>query len=277
MSSESSVNIEMIDDFAVIHLNRPHKLNALDHDARIELTAAIRDLTDGAHSRGLIVTGVGRSFCAGDDLSTILAEIHDEPSAVQFLEEFHDLSRAILDSKVPTVAAVNGLAVGGAFEWCLSFDWRIGCPDTVFLAPENGIGLTISNGASYLFPRLLRLADVTRVVLDSKPCGADLASAMGLLDSVVDRSALVETAVGQLTAWSREGNSTMHHLGFLRPRRDLVEAAMSSENDAWAAAWNAGLVREGVEQFWRARAAGFLTSPLESTVPTAGVPAEELA
>lgn len=255
MPSEQSLHTEFIDDLAIVRLNRPAKLNALDHRSRVELAEAIRNLTDGTAARGLIVTGTGRAFCAGDDLSTLFNEIRDEASAVQLLEEFHDLSRAVLASQVPTIAAVNGLAVGGGFEWCLAFDWRIGCPDTVFVAPENGIGLTISNGSSYLFSRLLRPADVTRVVLDSTPCNADWSLEIGLLDSVVERSNLVSAAIEQLTMWRRQGSSTEHHLAFLRPDPHLVEEAMQRENEAWAKAWTEGLIRAGVESFWRSREA----------------------
>src|SRR5262249_60482471 len=72
------------------------------------------------------------------------------------VELFHDITRAALETELPVVGALNGIAVGGACEMTLCFDARIGTPAAEFFLPENSIGLTISNASSLLLPRLVR-------------------------------------------------------------------------------------------------------------------------
>ena len=251
MATRDAVLVEVVDDVAVITINRPDKLNALDSPTRIELAQLIRNWGDGDRAIGLVVTGAGRAFCAGDDLSTLLTEVYDETSAIRMLEEFHDLTRAVLASEVPTIAAINGLAVGGAMEWCLSFDRRLGCSETVLIAPENRVGLTISNAASFLFPRMLRPADVTRLVLDSRALTSGEALELGLLDGIVERPELLKVCLADLTAWGQVSEATRLNRRLLRPDRASIEEAMRRETEAFAEAWASGVIQRGVEDFWR--------------------------
>src|SRR5687767_6549231 len=96
-------------DVAIITLNRPEKLNALTVDMRRELAAAIRVFGDGTASRGIVLTGTGRAFSAGEDLSRTVDEAQAGFDSV--VELFHDITRALLQTKVPTIAAINGVAV----------------------------------------------------------------------------------------------------------------------------------------------------------------------
>ncbi|WP_157252345.1 enoyl-CoA hydratase/isomerase family protein [Nonomuraea typhae] len=228
-------------EVTVITLNRPDKLNALTSDMRVRLAAAVRE--HGHSGRGIVVTGAGRAFCAGEDLyeaagTSLTAEV----------ETFHDLTRAVLETTVPVVAAVNGLAVGGAAEWILSFDARLGTPAAGYFFPENGIGLSISNASSVLLPRLTG-GRALRLVLDTARLDAAQALTAGLLDEVVPGDALLESAVALAERWTEPGLATAVHLRLLRPSLEEVERAFARESAAAHEVEETGLAKAGMQRF----------------------------
>ncbi|GAA5067353.1 enoyl-CoA hydratase [Thermocatellispora tengchongensis] len=241
------------DDVAVVTLHRPDKLNALTTEMRRELAAIVRHFGDGSRADGIVVTGSGRAFSAGEDLRQA-AELLPG-GFVEEVEVFHDMTRAVLETRVPVVAAVNGIAVGGAFEWTLCFDARIGSPAAEFFLPENGIGLPVSNAAGLLLPRLTGGGRALRLVLDTARLGAEEAVAAGLLDEIVPADGLVDAAVGLVRRWSRPGSATAVHLALLRPSLEDVERAFAAETRAAGQVDESGLARSGVNAFLSRRAA----------------------
>ncbi len=243
------VDVDVVRDVAVLTLNRPDRLNALDVATRLRLAALIREHGTGETVRGIVLTGAGRAFSAGEDLTqtpTTEAEVHAA------FESFHDITRAILQTRVPVVAAVNGLAVGGASEITLCCDARIGSPAAEYFQPENGRGLTISNATSLLLRRLVG-NHATRMVLGSPRVPAEEALRIGLLDEVVATDVLLDHAIATVHAWTPEGNTTALHLALLRPLLAEVEAAFEREDTAAHEAWTSGLLTAGVAGFWKTR------------------------
>ncbi|NRQ33351.1 enoyl-CoA hydratase/isomerase family protein [Nonomuraea sp. NN258] len=237
------IEVTVREEVAIVTLRRPEKLNALTADMRRELAAEVRAHGDGKLARGVVVTGTGRAFSAGEDI--------DQAAGKSLIEEvalFHDMTRAVLESRVPVVAAVNGLAVGGAAEWTLCFDTRIGTPATEYFLPENHLGLSISNAASYLLPRLAG-GRALRLVLDSARLSAEQARDAGLLDEIVEPEALLETAIARVRHWSAPGTATEVHLQLLRPPLAEVERAFAAETEAAARVEAAGLAQAGMARF----------------------------
>ena len=244
------IDVSLDREVAVVTMNRPEKLNALRPDMRRDLAATLRHFGNGSRARGIVLTGAGRAFSAGEDLSgTVDGDGGIEP----VLESFHDLTRAALSTKVPTVAAINGIAVGGASELTLCFDTRLGTPRTEWLMPENELGLTISNAASHLLVRLLRGGGAVRLVLDGERLDADTAHRVGLLDEIVPHEQLLEAAVARILRWTGNGSATAAHLALLRPDPDLIEAAMRRETAAGLKVWDSGATRDGIARFWAGR------------------------
>lgn len=245
----TSLTVDVVRDVAVLTLDRPDKLNAIDVATRLQLAERIREHGAGDTVRGIVLTGRGRSFSAGEDLAqapTTEAEVH------LAFESFHDITRAILETRVPVVAAVNGLAVGGASEITLCCDTRIGTPATEYFQPENARGLTISNATSLLLRRLVG-NHAMRMVLASERISSEEALRIGLLDEVVAVDALVERAIDLVHAWTPEGGTTALHLALLRPLLTEVEAAFEREDTAAHEAWTSGLLTAGVAGFWNTR------------------------
>lgn len=243
------LSVDIVREVAVLTLDRPDKLNALDVATRLRLAELVREHGTGATVRGIVLTGRGRAFSAGEDLSqapATEAEVH-----VAF-ESFHDVTRAILETRVPVVAAVNGLAVGGASEITLCCDARIGTPATAYFQPENARGLTISNATSLLLRRLVG-NHAMRMVLAAERVPAEEALEIGLLDEVVAPDDLLGRALDVVHAWTPEGGTTALHLALLRPSPAEVEAAFAREDAAAHEAWTSGLLTAGVAGFWNAK------------------------
>ncbi|MCK2221360.1 enoyl-CoA hydratase/isomerase family protein [Actinomadura sp. ATCC 31491] len=246
------IDVTVRDEVAVITLARPAKLNALTAAMRADLAAAVREHGSSGHGssghgrsgRGIVVTGTGRAFSAGEDLHEATGR-----SLVTEVELFHDMTRAVLESEVPVVAAVNGLAVGGAAEWTLCFDARLGVPSAGYFFPENHLGLSISNAASLLLPRLTGGGRALRLVLGSARLNAADALDAGLLDEIVPPEELVDAAVAQVRRWSEPGAATAAHLALLRPSLAEVERAFAAETEAAVRVEASGLAQAGMARF----------------------------
>jgi enoyl-CoA hydratase len=255
------IDVAIEQDVAVITINRPDKLNALTGAMRRDLAAALREYghgeprgrppgggADGGGSgvRGIVLTGAGRAFCAGEDLREAAAQ--PAGGLIEEVELFHDITRAALSTRVPVVAAVNGIAVGGGSEITLCCDARIGSTAAEYYLPENKLGLTISNASSLLLPRLVGSRAI-RLVLESPRLDARECLAAGLLDEVVEPAALIGTAVDLVRRWTRPGMATLAHLRLLRPPMDEVERAFARETEAARHVDETGIAMAGVGRF----------------------------
>jgi enoyl-CoA hydratase len=231
-----------VDGVAVLRIDRPDKLNALTPSMLPALASAIRD--HAAEARGLVLTGTGRAFSAGDDLDAT-ADL-DATGFDALIDGFQGLTRAVLDTEVPVVAAINGLAVGGAAELTLACDARIAALDAFLLFPENGLGLTISNGSTHLL-REIAGARALPLVLDGERIAAEDALALGLITDLADDP--VGAALERVGRWIADGTATRWHLRMLRPDRAAVEAALRRESDVAREAFAAGIVTAGASGF----------------------------
>jgi enoyl-CoA hydratase/carnithine racemase len=244
------IEVSVSEAVAVVTLRRPDQLNALTVAMRRELAAVLRHFGNGHIVRGIVVTGTGRAFSAGMDLKEA-AELAPG-GLIADVELFHDVTRAALETRVPVVAALNGIAVGGAGEMTLCFDARLGTTAAEYFFPENNLGLSISNGSSLLLRHLVG-APAMRLVLESARIGARDALAMGLIDDIVDPDGLVEAAISLVHRWSAPGAATAAHLRLLRPPLAAVEQAMAAETQAASGPDAAGLAAAGISRFLHRR------------------------
>ena len=132
----------------------------------------------------LVVRGAGGAFSAGDDLKATADLTQDEWRTV--VEGFHELTRIALALEVPVIAAIDGVCIGGAFEFACSCDLRVATTRSRFACPEVGIGLVISNASTVLLPRLCGAGYASELMLTGRLIGANEAFDNGLLNAVVE-------------------------------------------------------------------------------------------
>jgi enoyl-CoA hydratase len=245
------LEIEHDREVAIIRMSRPEKLNALTQEMLAGIAAGMRE--SGLNGvRGIVLTGAGRAFSAGEDLDGV------DTDQVDFddVELFQDITYAILESPIPVIAAVNGIAVGGAAEMTLSCDSRIGNTSCEYFFPENRVGLTISNASSRLLPRLMG-SRAMRIVLDARRLDASQALEFGLVDEIVGESHdVVVAAVDLVLRWTEPGRSTQEHLALLRPSINELQDALERERKAARDAWRRGATSAGVKAFRERRTEG---------------------
>ncbi|WP_328336060.1 enoyl-CoA hydratase/isomerase family protein [Streptomyces violaceus] len=241
--SPTDLTVTVDNDVAVITMSRPAKLNALTRGMRRNLAELLRHYGDGRHVRGVVITGRGRAFSSGLDLREAAAS---ELDLLAEMDLFNGITRAALTADVPVVAAINGMAVGGAGEMTLSFDARIATSQAAFSWPENSVGLTVSNAASLFLPRLVGASAALRLIMNSARLNASQALEAGLLDDITEPDDLVPAAIELIHQWTQPGASTAAHLWLMRPPLRAVEEAMAREAAAVQDVQASGLARAGI-------------------------------
>ena len=173
-----AIRLKIEGGVAVITLNRPDVMNALDAQMRAELLDAIKSAEREA--RVIVLTGAGKAFCSGQDLGggASLASADLERT---LRDEYIPLLKAMSDSPIPIIAAVNGPAVGAGASLALAADVVIASEAAVFLQAFARIGLMPDAGATYLLPRQVGLARAMGAALFAEPVSAHQAVEWGMI------------------------------------------------------------------------------------------------
>ena len=192
---------------AVVTLNRPEKLNAIDRHLHAEMMAACAELRDDDGVRVVIFTGEGRGFCSGADLTG--ARPNEEyPSRGERLDEYNWVGRQALmiyrDLNKPTIAAVNGVAAGAGMGLALACDMRVGCENTRFKTVFIERSLSPDSGLSYFLPRIVGASRAFDLVFTSRTVDAEESYRLGLLDRMTTAENLLADAkelARQIASW----------------------------------------------------------------------------
>ena len=186
----SAVVLTLQADVATIYLNRPERLNAVNDQLVEGLLGALAEVEAGQFG-AVILAGRGRAFCAGHDLK---APRGDHDGLLRRLEHLQEVTRRIRRLPVPVIAAVHEHAVGAGAEFALGCDLVIAAEDTRFRFPEVGIGLSVTGGLTKLLPLLVGPVKAKELLLLGEPIDAHEALRLGLVNRVVPRERLMETA-----------------------------------------------------------------------------------
>lgn len=178
-----AIEVEARGDIAVVTLNRPDVLNALDAQMRAELTDAVRRAPEEA--RVLVLTGRGRAFCSGQDLGDARGSVASSDLERVLRDEYEPMLRAIFDCAVPTIAAVNGPAAGAGANLALACDVAIAAESASFLQAFTRIGLVPDAGGTYWLPRQVGFARAMGAALFAEPIPARQAAEWGMIWEVV--------------------------------------------------------------------------------------------
>ena len=176
---------------ALLTLNRPDRLNAVTMALQEELDEALTELESDPAVRCVVITGAGdRAFSSGYDVHEMADWSEEELLAG--LERREPLIWHAASTPVPVIAAVNGITYGIGAIMATAFDLRIGCPDTVFRFTAGAHG---GANATWSLPQLVGRGLASELLMTARDVGAEEARDIGLLNRVVDSSALIDTAL----------------------------------------------------------------------------------
>ena len=165
-----------------IHLNRPERLNALGVDMVEALQAAIADAIAN-RARVVLIRGAGRAFCAGADLKE--RRTMDEAARVRHNRAINAAVDALAAAPMPTIAAINGLAMGGGCEIALACDLRYAAEDAQIGLTEARIGAIPGAGGTQRMPRVIGASRALELILTGEPVTGKRAEAIGLVNAAV--------------------------------------------------------------------------------------------
>ena len=179
--------------YAVATINRPKALNALNSEVLSDLDELVQTVSTDADIRALVITGSGeKAFVAGADIGEMSTLTPEEGEALG--KHGNDVFRKLETLPIPTIAAVNGFALGGGCELSMSCDIRI-CADTaVFGQPEAGLGITPGFGGTQRLARLVGPGMAKQLIYTAKNIKADEAYRIGLVNAVYPLDELMPAA-----------------------------------------------------------------------------------
>ncbi|HEV3108852.1 MAG TPA: enoyl-CoA hydratase-related protein [Candidatus Binataceae bacterium] len=188
--------VESRDGIAVVTLNRPEVLNAYNPKMGREIRAALRTLAGDAESRVVILTGAGRGFCSGADISRPKDRTNQwNPNVIRGHESDTAMSRMMTDYPKPIIAAINGVALGVGFSLTLPCDVRLASENARFGATYTRIGMVPELGSSFLLPRIVGFGKAMELVLTGRMIDAHEAHAIGLVNQLTPEGKVLEQAL----------------------------------------------------------------------------------
>jgi 2-(1,2-epoxy-1,2-dihydrophenyl)acetyl-CoA isomerase len=182
---------------ATLTLNRPDRLNSCTTGTYRELSMIMRQINRDDEIKVVILTGAGRGFCAGSDISDRLAsriEKGGEENRFEILQQVGSTALDVADVDKPIIAAINGVAVGAGLSLTLLCDFRIASEKARFGAVWVNMGLIPDVGATYYLPRIVGVEKAMELMVTGDIINADEALRIGLVSKVVSSDQLMITA-----------------------------------------------------------------------------------
>jgi enoyl-CoA hydratase len=253
-----SVELTRQDEFAVLTLNRPEALNALNAETIQEISRAFDEVAR-MDVRALIITGSGdKAFCAGADVKEMLGI---DLAAKKRKAEFGQATCAKLDKlRIPSVALINGYAFGGGLELALAATFRLATPRAAMALPEIKLGLMPGYGGTQRLPRVVGEAKALEMIMTGRTVKAEEALSIGLVHRIVSQ----EQKLSEAFAFAHE--FTGFSLMALLYAREAVQRALAAplheglkiEADLSTLAFQSKDAQEGIAAFIEKRAAKFV-------------------
>jgi len=241
-----------------ITLNRPDRLNAVPPDGWDTLASAVGEFV-ASDQRALVLTGAGKGFCAGADLTDSDMQDLLDGGGGEAMARVGRAAQALADCPKPTVAAVNGVAAGAGMNMALGCDVVLGSPSARFTEVFVRRGLTIDFGGSWFLPRHVGLQRAKELTLTGRVVGAEEALAIGLMLEMVPEDDLVDRAQGlaeQMAANAPLGLASSKHNLNASFSRTLPES-LAAEGRAQVECFLSQDMVEGVAAFQEKRSPSF--------------------
>lgn len=193
--SYDTIKFEIAQPLAIVTLNRPQAMNAINEKMLAELSDVLQAIEKDNNVRVMILTARERGFCAGADIKE--GPTRSMMRHLTFLRNFIRLTQQIEDLPKPVIAAVDGLAFGGGLELILPCDFIIATPESVFSLPEILLGVMPAAGGTQRLPRLIGRMKAKELMFTGKRISSTDMEKFGLLTKIVPKEQLV-TAYSEL-------------------------------------------------------------------------------
>ena len=244
-----------------VTLNRPEKLNAFNQEVHKLLRDALERAADDAQIRAVLVTGAGRGFCAGQDLSErdVSAGAAPLDLSVSLGSNYNPLVRRMRELPKPIVCAVNGVAAGSGANFALACDVVLAARSASFVQAFSKLGLVPDAGGTYFLPRLVGTARAMGLALLAERLSAEDAESWGLIWKAVDDEDLMPEATElarKLAAGATKGYGLLKK-ALYASAGNLLDAQLDLERDLQREAGFSEDYREGVSAFKEKRTPKF--------------------
>ncbi len=254
--SEDILRLAITGSLAEITLNRPSRLNAIDHELAERLVEALAAIENNRDVEVVVLKGAGRAFMAGGDLKAFHDAGDQAPEAVKkLIVPFHRVIQGIRELRAPVIAAVHGAVAGGGLALALACDFVIASADAVFTPAYLRIGTNPDGGTTWSVSRLIGERRALEWLLLGDPISAEQAAALGLINRVVARDAL-EQEVGllasRIAAGPAQAQASLKQLVW-RASSASLENQMHAEKAGFIALSATPDFREGVAAFFQRR------------------------
>jgi enoyl-CoA hydratase len=253
-----SVDVTYPDDgVALVTINRPEALNALNGDQLRALRDTLTRLAEDRGVRVVVLNGEGRAFAAGADIKEMLEMDVAEASAWGALG--HECARLLETMPKPTVAAINGFALGGGCELALACDLRYASSDAKIGQPEIAVGVIPGWGGTQRLARVAGVGFAKELILTGRAADADEALRRGLVNAVFEPDDLIERVLEVARSLAAKSPLALAaaKASVNRALQGDVEEGLAAEADAFAQLFASEDQKEGMEAFVEKRAPRF--------------------
>lgn len=252
-----TIQLAIADGVATLTLNRPDKLNSFTTQMHAELADALKAIQRDDAVRCLLLTGAGRGFCAGQDLSDrAVAPGGETPDLGESLEKrYNPLLKTLKGLEMPVVCAVNGVAAGAGANLALACDIVLAARSASFIQAFCKIGLIPDSGGTWSLPRVVGQARATALMMLGDKVSAEQAEAWGMIWKCVDDAALAEEAKGlaaRLAAMPTRGLALIKR-ALAASSTNTLEQQLDLERDLQRLAGRTADYQEGVAAFMEKR------------------------
>lgn len=249
----NTVVFEKKENVAVVTINRPEALNALNSTVISELEEVVSCIEKDAEIRCMILTGEGRSFVAGADIAEQYPM--DVAAGRKWGQRGSALFRRIEKLEIPTIAAVNGFALGGGCEIAMSCDIILASEKAKFGQPEVGLGITPGFSGTQRLPRRVGVAKAKELIFSGKMIKADEAKAIGLVNEVFAPEALMDGAMEMAKSFTANAPIAVKYSKACidRGMQMDIDDAIAYENELFAMCFATADQKEGMKAFLEKR------------------------
>ncbi|WP_042690292.1 2-(1,2-epoxy-1,2-dihydrophenyl)acetyl-CoA isomerase PaaG [Azospirillum sp. B506] len=261
MNADKTILLDIADGVATVTLNRPDRLNSFTAAMHEELRGALAAVREDSSVRCLLLTGAGRGFCAGQDLSDrAVAPGQEAPDLGASIEtNYNPLVRTLRDLPMPVICAVNGVAAGAGANIALACDIVLAARSASFIQAFCKIGLIPDSGGTWTLPRLVGHARAMGLAMLGDKLSAEQAESWGMIWKAVDDDKLAEEAgalARQLATQPTRGLALIKRALNVSLDNDL-DSQLDLERDLQREAGRTQDYREGVAAFVAKRAPKF--------------------